>query len=49
MSEIQTFNNSEFGTVRTLEDNNGAVLFTATDVAQALGYTNPRKAVVDHC
>lgn len=49
MTDLQIFNNSEFGTIRTLEDNNGAVLFAATDVAQALGYTNPRKAVADHC
>ena len=49
MTNLQIFSSSEFGTVRTLEDNNGAVLFTATDVAQALGYANPRKAVADHC
>ena len=49
MADLQIFNNSEFGTIRTLEDNNGAVLFAATDVAQVLGYTNPRKAVADHC
>lgn len=29
MTNLQIFSNSEFGTVRTLEDNNGAVLFTA--------------------
>lgn len=49
MNDIQIFNNPDFGTVRTLEEENGAVLFAATDVAQALGYTNPRKAVADHC
>ena len=49
MTDLQIFSSSEFGTVRTLEDNNGAVLFAATDVAQALGYAIPRKAVTDHC
>lgn len=49
MTKLQIFSSSEFGTVRTLEDDNGAVLFTATDVAQALGYVNPRKAIADHC
>lgn len=49
MNDIIIFNNPEFGTVRTLEEDNGAVLFAATDVAQALGYAVPRKAVADHC
>lgn len=46
--EIQIFNNSEFGTVRTLEEN-GVVLFCGSDVAKALGYSIPRKALYDHC
>ena len=49
MNDLQIFNNSEFGTVRTLEEDNGTVLFTATDVAQALGYTNTRDAISRHC
>lgn len=49
MNDLQIFNNSEFGTVRTLEDNNGAVLFAATDVAKALGYAKPQDAVTKHC
>lgn len=40
-------NSPEFGSIRTLEQN-GKVLFCGTDVATALGYTNPRKAVRDH-
>lgn len=48
MTNIQIFNNPEFGTVRTLDDN-GTVLFCATDVAKALGYAVPRKAILDHC
>lgn len=48
MNEIQIFNNPEFGTVRTLEDNN-KVLFCGVDIAKALGYSNPSKALNDHC
>lgn len=35
-------------TVRTIEDN-GNVLFCGKDVATALGYANPNKALRDHC
>ena len=48
MTDIQIFNNPEFGTVRTLDDN-GSILFAATDVAQALGYAKPQDAVARHC
>lgn len=48
MSEIQIFKNSEFGTVRTIEEN-GKVIFCGTDIASSLGYTNPQKAIKDHC
>ena len=48
MNEIQIFNNPDFGEVRTLEEN-GAVLFCGSDVAKALGYSNPSKALSDHC
>lgn len=48
MSDIQIFNNPDFGTVRTLDDN-GSVLFCASDVAQALGYAKPQDAVARHC
>lgn len=47
-NKMQVFNNPEFGEVRTVEEN-GAVLFCASDVAKALGYTNPSKAINDHC
>lgn len=46
--KIQLFSNPDFGTIRTLEENE-IVLFCATDVAQALGYSNPHKATADHC
>ena len=48
MSDIQIFQNPDFGTVRTL-DENGAVLFCASDVAKALGYARPKDAVAAHC
>lgn len=48
MNEIKIFENNEFGKVRTLEID-GKPYFVASDVATALGYTNPRKAVLDHC
>lgn len=47
-NKISVFENAEFGTVRTIEEN-GKVLFAASDVAKALGYSNPSKAVNDHC
>lgn len=46
-TDIATFNNPAFGTVRTIEKE-GRVLFCGRDVAAALGYENPGKAVRDH-
>lgn len=46
-NEMRIFESREFGKVRMLEEN-GKPLFCGTDVARALGYTNPRKAVRDH-
>ena len=46
--EIQLFNSPQFGQVRaagTAED----PVFCAADICRALGYTNGRKAVLDHC
>ena len=48
MNKLQIFNNPDFGEVRTLEEN-GRVLFCGSDVAKALGYAVPRKALFDHC
>ena len=45
---LKIFENSEFGQVRTLEEN-GKVLFCGSDVAKALGYAIPSKAVNTHC
>ena len=44
MNELQIFNNPEFGEIRTIEEN-GMVLFCGSDVARALGYAIPSKAV----
>ena len=48
MSGLQIFKNEEFGEVRTVEIE-GKPYFCGSDVAKALGYTNPNKAVNDHC
>lgn len=45
---IQIYQNEQFGAIRTIEED-GKVLFCGNDVAKALGYTNPRKALGDHC
>ena len=47
MNQMEIFKNPEFGSIRTLE-HDGKGLFCGTDIAAALGYTNPRKAVRDH-
>ncbi len=48
MNEMQIFRSPDFGEVRTVEEN-GTVLFCGSDIAKALGYTNPSKALSDHC
>lgn len=48
MNQLQTFMNPDFGEVRTLEED-GKVLFCASDVAKALGYAKPRNAIGTHC
>ncbi len=45
--EIQIFKNPQFGTIRTTKQN-GELWFVGKDVAEILGYTNPRKAIIDH-
>ena len=47
MNEIQVFNNPEFGNVRTVIIN-GEPWLIGKDVAQALGYSNPRDALSKH-
>lgn len=48
MNEIKIFENTEFGSVRTIEEN-GKVMFCGSDVAKALGYKEPHKAISRHC
>lgn len=48
MNDMQIFNNPDFGTVRTLDDD-GMILFCASDIATALGYARPKDAVAAHC
>ena len=49
MNEMKLFENPEFGNVRTLETEEGKVLFCGADVANALGYTNAPDAIQKHC
>ena len=48
MNELHIFKNETFGEIRTVEIN-GKPYFAASDIIKALGYTNPSKAVKDHC
>lgn len=45
---LQVFNSPEFGAIRTAGTSEEP-LFCAADICTALGYTNGRKAVTDHC
>ena len=47
MNELQVFSNPQFGELRTVELN-GEPWLVGKDVAEALGYTNPSKALADH-
>lgn len=49
MNELTLFNNPDFGEIRTLETNDGKVLFCGADVAKALGYAKPNNAIQAHC
>ncbi len=46
-NELQVFTNSEFGSVRTVSIDDKPY-FVGKDVAEILGYANPRKAIIDH-
>ena len=46
--EIQIFNHEAFGDIRTMTDEKGVTFFVGKDVAKALGYSNTRKALLDH-
>ena len=45
---IQIFSNPQFGEIRTAGTADNP-MFCASDVAKALGYANPAKAIIDHC
>ena len=47
MNNLTVFENPEFGAIRTVELD-GEPWLVGKDVAEALGYTNPRKALADH-
>ena len=47
MNDIQIFNNSEFGAIRTVQIN-GDVYFIGKDVAEILGYSRPDHAITKH-
>lgn len=47
-NNVQIFNNPSFGEIRTVEIDNKPY-FCGSDVAKALGYKLPRKAITDHC
>ena len=48
MTEIQTYTNAAFGSVRILYED-GKPLFCGTDVCKALGYKNQHDALTRHC
>lgn len=47
MNNLQIFNNSEFGSIRTVIID-GEPWFVGRDVAGALGYANASKAIINH-
>ena len=48
MEKLQIFECTEFGEIRTIEEN-GKILFCGSDVAKALGYVDTPKAIKTHC
>lgn len=48
MSYLKNFNHEQFGELEILVLD-GKEFFPATDVAAKLGYSNPHKAIIDHC
>lgn len=47
MNELQIFNSLEFGQVRTIVKDN-EVWFVGRDIAEALGYSDTKSALIDH-
>ena len=48
MNELHIFKNAEFGQIRTVQLNS-KTYFVGIDVATALEYANPSKAIINHC
>ncbi len=48
INNLQIFSNTEFGEIEVIVLD-GKEWFGATQIAKALGYANPYKAVIDHC
>ena len=48
MNDLKVFSNSEFGELGVMLID-GKEYFPATQCAKILGYSNPRKAILDHC
>lgn len=48
MNDLQIFNNEKFGEIRTITKDD-KTYFAGSDVAKALGYAIPHKAVQTHC
>ena len=47
-TKIQVFNHEQFGQIRTMTMPDGQVGFVGKDVAEVLGYSNPRDALRKH-
>lgn len=47
-TELQIFENEQFGEVRTIEED-GKILFCGSDCAKALGYSRANDAISQHC
>ena len=48
MENLQIFDSNDLGQLRTIDDD-GKIMFFATDVAKMLGYAKPQDAVSRHC
>lgn len=48
-NNVRQFVNEELGVNLRVVDRNGQPWFVGNDVARALGYMNPQKAIRDHC
>lgn len=47
-NKIDILSHEEFGQVRIIREDD-TILFCGTDIAAALGYSNPRSAIHQHC